>query len=632
MKPSTGTYRPDIDGLRAVAVILVLLWHLDVGWLSGGFVGVDVFFVISGYLITRLITNEINNTGSFSLPRFYLRRLRRLYPALLATLGASFVAGAILLSPSDLQRFSGATLAAAFSLSNLYFWRESGYFDLSAESKPLLHTWSLGVEEQFYLLWPWLLVLLALPRPKWVTPIGLLATGVASLYAIRFLSPDAAFFLTPFRAFEFVIGGLLVWTKPATGKLRPAAELALPLGIVMILLAATSFDGNTDFPGINTLLPCIGAALIIWASNPPYLGRVLNNRLFVGIGLISYSMYLVHWPLITFWKYYTLSDLSVVDKSILALGTVLLSILSYRWIELPFRRKPQHIKANSRFLFAITMGSLIIALPSAHAWKTAGWAWRLPPEINESVEDMRARRAEYWGDWKVGVDSVEDFSTEKLSVLVIGDSLALDVANMLVDRPGIEVHYLGTSYKCKSFTRPRDPKDAKMAAHCPKNISRFQNAYPTVDVVVLADQFSTWAPDLEIIRNINVLRNAGYYGPLLIYGERPIYNEIPANLVLKHGRLQSAGKFTSEHLLYSPKEMREAVDRAKKYYENKGIGYYSPVEALCPSETWCDILTQTNKVIYFDTKHFTLDGVKMVAPDFIDYLGNFVSSNKTASS
>ena len=629
MKPSTGTYRPDIDGLRAVAVLLVVLWHLDVGWLTGGFVGVDVFFVISGYLITGLIVTEINQTGRFSLSGFYLRRLRRLYPALLGTLGLSFIAGAILLSPSDLQRFSGALWSAVISLSNIYFWRESGYFDLSADFKPLLHTWSLGVEEQFYLLWPWLLLLLTLPRQKWVTPVTLLAIGAGSLFAIRFVSPDAAFFLTPFRAFEFVIGGLLVWIKPAEGRLKPVAELALPSGIAMILLAASRFDTETNFPGINALLPCLGAALVMWAGNPRYMGSILSNRLFVAVGLISYSMYLVHWPLITFWKYYTLAELAIVDKLALAAGTLLLSIASYRWIEVPFRTNTQFDQKNSLFLVTIIIISLAVALPGGHAWKNEGWGWRLPAELNESVEDILARRTEYWGDWRVGVDSVKDFSPEKLSILVIGDSLALDVANMLVEREGIEVHYLGTGYMCKSFTRARDPTDAALVASCSENIRLFQNAYPTVDLVVLADQFSTWAPDLQIMLNINVLKKSGYDGPLLIFGERPIYEAdvIPANLILKHGRLQSAGRFTSQYMLHSTTEMHKAVDRARTFYAGKNIGYYSPTELLCQSNTWCEILTPKNKVIYFDTKHFTLDGVNMVAPDFIKHLEAFLAQS-----
>ncbi|MEH6607766.1 MAG: acyltransferase family protein [Halioglobus sp.] len=630
MRPSTGTYRPDIDGLRAVAVTLVLLWHLDVEWLTGGFVGVDVFFVISGYLITGLIINEINNTGGFSLSGFYLRRLRRLYPALLATLGVSFVAGVILLSPSDLQRFSGALLAAVFSLSNFYFWRESGYFDLSADAKPLLHTWSLGVEEQFYLLWPWLLLLLALPKPKWATPIGLLAIGSASLFAIQYVSPEAAFFLTPFRAFEFVIGGLLVWVPRAGNKLKPATELTLLLGITMILVAASRFNGNTNFPGINALLPCLGAALVIWAGNPSYLGRILSNRLFVAIGVISYSMYLIHWPLITFWKYYTLAELTVTNKVALAVGTIALAVASYRWIEIPFRQQTKGTGSNSRFLLAIVIASVAIFIPASHAWKNGGWTWRLPAELHESVEDMLARRTEYWGDWKVGVESVDDFSPERLSVLVIGDSLALDVANMLVDQPGIEVHYKVTSYKCESFTRPRDRQDTALKTACAQNVNRFQNAYPTVDLIVLADQFSTWAPDLEIIRNINILKDHGYPGPLVIYGERPIYKELPANLILKHGRIQSAGKFTSDYMLHTVAEMRQAMGRARSYYEGKGVAYYTPIDTLCQKADWCEILTPENKVIYFDTKHFTLDGVNFLAPDFLAYLAELVVRDQNA--
>ena len=225
-------YRSDIDGLRAIAVLAVLFFHLEIPYFGGGFVGVDIFFVISGFLITRLIKGEIDNTGSFDFKRFYVRRIRRLFPALFVTLLSTAIVSAFVFSPSHLERFGGALSSALLSVSNFYFWLESDYFDLSAILKPLLHTWSLSIEEQFYLIWPVSLFFLIKLKKKWVAPFVLLFATLVSLY-LNFVFADGnvqlinqyvpfledkinhgrstIFFLMPFRIFEFAIGGLLVW-------------------------------------------------------------------------------------------------------------------------------------------------------------------------------------------------------------------------------------------------------------------------------------------------------------------------------------------------------------------------------------------------------------------------------------
>jgi peptidoglycan/LPS O-acetylase OafA/YrhL len=397
---SARAYRPDIDGLRAVAVLAVLLFHLEVDILSGGFVGVDVFFVISGYLITRQILADLER-GRFSLTGFYLRRVRRLGPALLTTLALSAVAGIAILSPPQLVNLGESLAAAVLSVSNVLFYLESGYFDRAADLKPLLHTWSLAVEEQFYLVWPAALLMLS----KYASPRNLLVfigiTGLASLLASGFLTesePSATFFLTPFRVFELGIGALIVLLEPSRPD-QPRLRQVLSLsGLALILSAALFFTDTTAFPGFAALVPCLGAALIIFAHDPTATRRLLTNRVFVGIGLISYSLYLAHWPIIVFYRHSVQSEFTAVSQFALAAASFTAATLLYRFIEQPFRHPRAQAgpaPANLRFLRASAAAAVCLLVLSGALVAGNGWYWRLGP----------------YGDQLVQAYTTEDFHT-----------------------------------------------------------------------------------------------------------------------------------------------------------------------------------------------------------------------------
>ncbi|HEY8269663.1 MAG TPA: acyltransferase, partial [Pseudobdellovibrionaceae bacterium] len=250
-------YRPEIDGLRAIAVISVLFYHVGFETFRGGFVGVDIFFVISGFLITRLIRDEVNSSQAFSFSNFYLRRVRRLVPALLFTLGLSSVCAYVLLSPQHLQIFGGSLASAITSLSNFYFWRESGYFDAEVKFKPLLHTWSLCIEEQFYLFWPLLVTFLLLKKDKRYllgTSIALFSISLLANLVITEKFPDSAstiYYLAPFRVFEFMVGAVLVELVQFQTKKQWVHEVLIVLGLIMILFPALVFTEKTVFPSYN---------------------------------------------------------------------------------------------------------------------------------------------------------------------------------------------------------------------------------------------------------------------------------------------------------------------------------------------------------------------------------------------
>lgn len=336
-------YRPDIDGLRALAVLLVLFFHLQVGRLSGGFVGVDVFFVISGYLITGIIVKETETSG-FSVVKFYERRARRILPALFVVLSVCTLLALRYFLPGELMSYARSLLSATLSYSNIYFWSTTDYFDAPALTKPLLHTWSLAVEEQFYLIWPLLLLLFSrrwLTARKWMVA-GLFTASLAwSIWAAHY-SPDAAFYLPFSRAWELLAGAILALNIVPEIRNKLWREVASIAGLGAILFASLTYSSGTAFPGLAALLPCGGAALIIAAGRfgTSLVGRALSLRPIVWIGLISYSVYLWHWPLIVFIKMGFLPFLSenhrlyVLSIAALSLG---LGAASWRLVECPFR-------------------------------------------------------------------------------------------------------------------------------------------------------------------------------------------------------------------------------------------------------------------------------------------------------
>lgn len=304
-------YRPEIDGLRAIAILTVLAFHFDLG-IEGGFVGVDIFFVISGYLITTQIHENLI-AGSFSLIDFYQRRLKRLLPAAVVMMIITTAAGHFLLVPSDYREFGQSLLAQAFFSANFYFFRESDYFVHGGVSRPLLHCWSLAVEEQFYFLFPALLVgLFKLKRASaWLVLIFL--TGLSMLASIHYTdhSPLGAFYLLPTRGWELLIGGVVALSErrvvgAITGPLKSGLAFA---GVALTLGPVVLFTSHTPFPGYVAGLPCIGTAALIVSTSvrSSYIGKILSCSPLVSIGMISYSLYLWHWPIIEFSKIFELS-------------------------------------------------------------------------------------------------------------------------------------------------------------------------------------------------------------------------------------------------------------------------------------------------------------------------------------
>ena len=380
---NTIPYRADVDGLRALAVLPVLFFHAELGC-PGGYVGVDVFFVISGYLIGSLVLSEIRN-GTFTMMDFWERRVRRIFPALAAVVIATFLAGSFWMVPQHFAELGQSIIAQPLLVANFYFWKQSGYFETAAEFQPLLHTWSLAVEEQFYLFFPLVMMLFmrwGLNTVRTAVVVFIAGSLAWSVYgSVRY--PDAAFFLIPSRIWELDLGVMLA-LLPKRRAARPLLDNLLGWsGIAAIACAVFLYDLNTTFPGYAALLPCLGAVLVIYSNchTPNSAGRLLGTRPLVFVGKISYSLYLWHWPVIVFLKYTAVTEVTNLHLAGALLLSFLLACLSWKYVETPFRRKTRFGKRKNLFVLAGVLGTLFV-VSGTILYKTDGIPERFPEEVS----------------------------------------------------------------------------------------------------------------------------------------------------------------------------------------------------------------------------------------------------------
>jgi len=387
-------YRPDIDGLRALAVLLVAFYHAGLAF-GGGFIGVDVFFVISGYLIASLLMDELE-AGRFSILDLYERRARRIFPALFALIFVVLIVACFVLIPVDLKRLGTSAAAAVSFVANFRFYFGADYFNQAAHLKPLLHTWSLGIEEQFYILFPFLLLFLwkkfGLRSTFFAISLLTLLSFIACLLVLN-IQERAAFYMTPFRAWELFIGVLLAlahrrrWFRGAAKRPILLSALAL-LGVLAILLPAIAYGPETRFPGWSALLPCLGAALVIGtggvAKTP--VAKVLSQKPLVFLGKLSYSFYLWHWPPLVF-VYYTRGHIAPLDgATCLAIGLAL-AYLSWRFVEQPFRQRK---RLSRRHIFAGSMAvTILIASAGSALFLSNGLPQRYPSALTALMDVRR---------------------------------------------------------------------------------------------------------------------------------------------------------------------------------------------------------------------------------------------------
>ena len=385
-------YRPEIDGLRAVSVIGVVLFHLGLGF-PGGFVGVDVFFVISGFLITGILLRQMGEER-FSLVDFWARRVRRIAPAAIVMVVGTLMIGAYLQTPDRYSSLARSAMAHVVMASNCYFTRDAGYFAEKSDLEPLLHTWSLSVEEQFYLIFPLLMTLVWKRwrgRLIWLLGVAAVASFIwSSLEVSR--DPKEAFFLLPARGWELLSGAILAMC-PAVRMKAVAKEALASFGLLLILVPMFLFDRTTVFPGPAALPPVLGAMLFLFAGGSTLAGRLLSWKPMVGIGLISYSLYLWHWPLVVFAREVNF-ELTMTWKLSLLTASLVMAYLSWRWIETPFRTG-RFLKTNARALrfgliSAVGLFAIFLGIKM-----NGGVPNRFPEEMRIIIADVEWNGAEY---------------------------------------------------------------------------------------------------------------------------------------------------------------------------------------------------------------------------------------------
>ncbi|TKZ17459.1 acyltransferase [Shimia litoralis] len=502
-------YRPEIDGLRTIAVLPVVLYHADLAWIQGGFVGVDVFFVISGYLITTIIATDVA-LGKFSLRRFYERRLRRIFPVLFAVAVVTSLAAWLWMIPSDLREYGKSLLGVALFVSNYLFYRETGYFQPSSELMPMRHTWSLAVEEQFYVVMPLLLMMTAALawRGRMALVAALLVISLAACLVSQAGNPDLTFYSIHTRAWEMLAGSFCaLWL--IQHPLRGSNALSA-VGLAMIAFAVFMFDKTTPFPSAWALVPVVGSALIILFAGPGGLvTRMLSFSPIVGIGLISFSVYMWHQPMITFARLTASHEPSVAFLTLVAAASFPIGYLSWRFIEQPFRKGPVARALSQRAIFVAGAAAtgLVLAMGLLFYLEN-GSPNRMTPS-GQTFQDLRIEE-------RIAVNSGLDVACRRgftLSdrcatgaepeVLVWGDSYAMHTVAAVVSAlpSGVELRQMALS-SCGpivSVTMVSSAAETEACAGFNDAVLEWLGTDPGIETVVLSSPFAWLAtPSLTL--------------------------------------------------------------------------------------------------------------------------------------
>jgi peptidoglycan/LPS O-acetylase OafA/YrhL len=610
-------YRREIDGLRAVAVVPVILFHAGVSAFSGGFVGVDVFFVISGYLITSLIVDE-RRSGTFTFSGFYERRARRILPALIVVTIACLPFAWLWLLPTDLRSFSASVVAVCTMTSNFLFWRESGYFGPVTDLKPLVHTWSLAVEEQYYVLYPVFLGLIWRWSARWRTAL-LVAMSLASLALAQWgalYHPQAAFYLLPTRGWELLLGALAAlymargepaWIRGTHPRLLP--EVASLCGLALIAYAVVAYDPDVPYPSAYTLVPTAGAILVILFASPATTsGRLLGSRAFVGLGLISYSAYLWHQPLFAFARHRGSGEPAVATLLALSLAAVALAGLSWKFIERPFRDR-QRI-SRTRLLQCVGVSTAVLIALGTLGYATKGFSHRYTGPDRELVElDPYEARTYVTARFTDLTLKPFDASARK-KVVVIGDSYAQDLINAIYES-GLDERIQSSTYllpaACGNLWVQEDlTANIRRAerALCAQigwyDNSRLRELMGEADAVWIASSWARWQVDL-LPESLQRIRE--HFGPKAwVFGNKD-FGAVSVKDLLRYPaseRIRLENPMGDEHLKVNELLKSRLTDDV--FVNVSGL--------LCGDGRACPLFTDTGQLLSYDGGHLTRAGAR----------------------
>ena len=656
----SDAYRPDIDGLRAVAVLGVVAYHL--GLCGGGFVGVDIFFVISGYLITRILIGELasGKLGASNLARFYERRVRRIMPALAVMCVVTYAAAMLWLFPEDLIEFGRSLQSVAVFISNIHFQRKTGYFDGAADEKPLLHTWSLAVEEQYYLLFPlalWMVWHWRGPAAAFAVCL-IVALGSLAYAEIQVRStPEIAFFSTPSRMWELLTGALLAMVReqlPATRVLRETMAVA---GAVMVGWSYATYSSATSFPGLGAVVPVLGSALLIaaGAKDLTLVSRVLAAPVLVGIGLISYSVYLWHWPLMVFAKYRfapLLEQDATTIPTLLFAASLLLGYLSWRFVEQPFRRPPLTRRSSSRTFAVQTALILVMVVAGVALSRLGGLSGRWPDDVllilnqkaaakGSELPNCRPARPERFEQIRVCKPAGSGSETAE-AVLLWGDSHAAMLKDALVQYAGKEQAILSAvSPGCPPLAdvvlNHRTRRD-KCRSHNAAVLEYLAQVRPRVSIVILVARWTYYAGGarsaIERRQDVILGEGDGKDAPLVLQEKltatlRSLLKHVDRIVLLApfpESQRPVAVSIARAHAWGHPPittEVPSAVTRRQasslEALENAvridplRIKLESPLSYFCDPQA-CDFAGADGRPLFTDTNHLSASGIARIAP------------------
>jgi peptidoglycan/LPS O-acetylase OafA/YrhL len=654
-------HRRDIDGLRAVAVLSIVIHHALPRLVPGGFVGVDIFFVISGFLITQIIAGEMRE-GDFSFTRFYLRRARRIVPAYVAVTGAVTALAAWLLLPRAFYLFGGSLAASGLFLTNFWFTQGFGYFQPQAQQNPLLHLWSLGVEEQFYLVWPLLLAGLAWPRLRRVRTGVVLVLAAASLAGAQWLvGHDGsvwAFYLFPTRIWEFLAGGVLALRLTPAPASERAAGVAAAAGLLLIFASLVLIREATPFPGLAAIPPCLGAALVIWSAEgrtPPTAGP-LRWRPVVGVGLISYSLYLWHWPLLVLGRVWLQRPFSTLEAALVVALSAVLAAVTWRLVEQPFR-KPAAQTSRRQLAFSLSP-LLLVVMAGVVVFATRGLPDRLAPAARTAAAfsgtDVNPARAICFDGPQLpptGCRFGASPGAQDYDVLVWGDSHADAVT------PGVVTWAAARGLSVREAARGGCPPLVGVRAVAPRRgeipgcrgvapiLLQEIADNPALKVIILAARWPIYAdpkvvydPDSPPIslqdarrtstaayplgqalgRTLDAIAATHTRARILIVGPVPELTFNPPDclaqaLVLGRGEQACRG---------APAALPLVRARGAEAEIRKALGLHPGVMAVFPSERLCTasscLTARGPTLLYFDDDHLSAAGARMLLPGWLD--------------
>ncbi len=641
-------YRPDIDGLRAIAVLSVVIYHAFPDTLKAGFMGVDIFFVISGYLISSIIFENIDR-GSFSFGQFYGRRIKRIFPALTLVLLSCLVFGWFGLLGDEFKQLGKHAAAGAGFVSNFFFWQEVGYFNNAAETKPLLHLWSLAIEEQFYIFWPLLVWLTWKRKTLFLVLFAALLMGslAYNVYLVR-LDPTATFYSPATRIWELLAGVLLAYisTQPRTGTDRPwqfsdsMRQTASALGVILLAIAFFKIDKGRPFPGTWAVLPVLGSFLLIFAGPTAWFNRfVLSNRVLVWIGLISFPLYLWHWPMLSFMRIVE-SETPSLGCRVLAVGlSVILAWMTYYFVEKP-------IRANGKSAAKIAVLSACVAVLGIAGFvifQNNGVPARAAAQINgvNSWDNLTfatpckfITQGPNHDDWC----NIGNAPSKPPTTLLIGDSVGNNFAPML---QSYSEQAGDSSFVFRQFGRGLCHGFPEVAYENCQELVKATHTYieatPSVDTIILAANWPLYFNGFDRIGSTPVSsqqfkaafeKNVAYYkslGKRVIVFLAPPVGANPRACLTRPIRLseKSSCNLALAEALHNDGQYRAYF---ATYLKSINVDTFDPFKYLC-DEKICKV-TDGTRIYYVDHEHFSVYGGQFLADAAKDDLRQLLSSNK----